>query len=79
MKWGRLEGSWVALRLVKFEFSILQCRKSFPDLSFLLVHFDYWPLFKESFHPNTLPLYRLSQPREIHTTGNHFSSFGHTS
>jgi hypothetical protein len=27
---------------------------------------------------NALPLYRLSQPKEIRTTGNHFSSFGHT-
>jgi hypothetical protein len=27
---------------------------------------------------NVLPLYRLSQPKEIRTTGNHFSSFGHT-
>jgi hypothetical protein len=27
---------------------------------------------------NALPLYSLSQPKEICTTGNHFSSFGHT-
>jgi hypothetical protein len=27
---------------------------------------------------NTLPLYRLSQPEENGTIGNHFSSFGHT-
>jgi hypothetical protein len=27
---------------------------------------------------NALPLYRLYQPKEIRTTGNHFSSFGHT-
>jgi hypothetical protein len=26
---------------------------------------------------NALPLYRLSQPKEIRTTTNHFSSFGH--
>jgi hypothetical protein len=25
-----------------------------------------------------LPLYWLSQPKEIRITGNHFSSFGHT-
>jgi hypothetical protein len=32
MKWGRLEGSWVALRPVEFEFSILRCRKCFLGL-----------------------------------------------